>query len=85
VDKPAHPFQLWLDLMSMDYVSAANRCRELGREVAAEYLKQIARGWYGPSYDLAKFIACELCENAISVSQLKDFPYSSRGHKGEAA
>jgi hypothetical protein len=84
VDRPTHPLQAWLERKSIDYDQAANLCRRAGRKVSPKYLEQIARGYYSPSYSLAKFLADRLTQGAVSIVALKDFPYA-RTAGGRAA
>jgi hypothetical protein len=83
MDRPVHPLQKWLSENGLDYEQAAERCKRAGREVSSKYLEQIARGYYSPSYALAKFLSRALTKNKISVPQLKEFPYARTS--GEAA
>lgn len=76
MEKPTHPLQTWLDLKGVSYEEAAKICQRRGRKTSAEYLYQICRGYYAPSYAFAKFLSASLTEGAVSVSELKEYPYT---------
>jgi hypothetical protein len=78
VEQPAHPLQRWLDQEKLNYDGAAKRCRKLGTKIGADYLKQVAQGYYCPSYRVAAFLAQRLCAGSFTVDEIASFPYSIR-------
>ncbi len=82
VTRPIHPLQRWIESAGIDFDALAKRCRATGFTTKPVYLKQIASGYYRPSYELASVLA-KIIGKGTSVDEIMTFPYLR--HPGEAA
>lgn len=72
VDRPVHPLHSWIESHSVK--EALKLCRSRGFKTKEVYLKQIAAGYYRPSYELAKAIA-DIVGGGTTVADIMDYPY----------